>query len=143
MKIAIAADHGGFEMKKALKKHYVQFEWLDLGTDSADSVDYPDFAKKMAKTILSHEAELGILICGTGVGISIAANRFHGIRAALIYNAEVAKLAKQHNNANVLVFGGRTMAVDDVINSIDTFMQSEYEGGRHQRRLDKIENTEL
>ena len=143
MKIAIATDHGGFEMKKALKKHYAQFEWLDLGTDSADSVDYPDFAKKMAKVVLSHEAELGILICGTGVGISIAANRFHGIRAALVYNTEVAKLAKQHNNANVLVFGGCTMAVDDVINSIDTFMQSEYEGGRHQRRLDKIENTEL
>ena len=143
MKIAIATDHGGFEMKEALKKHYTQFEWLDLGTDSTDSVDYPDFAKKIVKAILSHEAELGILICGTGVGISIAANRFHGIRAALVYNTEVAKLAKQHNNANVLVFGGRTMAVDDVINSIDTFMQSEYEGGRHQRRLDKIENTEL
>lgn len=143
MKIAIATDHGGFEMKEALKKHYTQFEWLDLGTDSTDSVDYPDFAKKIVKAILSHEAELGILICGTGVGISIAANRFHGIRAALVYNTEVAKLAKQHNNANVLVFGGRTMVVDDVINSIDTFMQSEYEGGRHQRRLDKIENTEL
>lgn len=143
MKIAIATDHGGFEMKEALKKHYAQFEWLDLGTDSTDSVDYPDFAKKIVKAILSHEAELGILICGTGVGISIAANRFHGIRAALVYNTEVAKLAKQHNNANVLVFGGRTMVVDDVINSIDTFMQSEYEGGRHQRRLDKIENTEL
>ena len=143
MKIAIATDHGGFEMKEALKKHYTQFEWLDLGTDSTDSVAYPDFAKKIVKAILSHEAELGILICGTGVGISIAANRFHGIRAALVYNTEVAKLAKQHNNANVLVFGGRTMVVDDVINSIDTFMQSEYEGGRHQRRLDKIENTEL
>ena len=143
MKIAIAADHGGFEMKEALKHHYAEQNWLDLGTDSVTSVDYPDFAKIMARVILNKQADLGILICGTGVGISIAANRYKGIRAALVYNTEVAKLAKQHNNANVLVFGGRTMAVDDVINSIDTFLHSEYEGGRHQRRLDKIEDTEL
>ncbi|MBR1601688.1 MAG: ribose 5-phosphate isomerase B [Alphaproteobacteria bacterium] len=143
MKIAIASDHGGYEMKEAIKQHYQECDILDLGTDSTDSVDYPDFAKKMALTLFTKKADLGILICGTGVGISIAANRYKGIRAALIYSTEVAKLAKQHNNANVLVFGGRTMAVDDVINSIDTFMQSEYEGGRHQRRLDKIEDTEL
>ena len=143
MKIAIAADHGGFEMKEALKKHYAEKICSDLGTNSTDSVDYPDFAKKMARTILDKKADLGILICGTGVGISIAANRYKGIRAALIYSSEVARLAKQHNNANVLVFGGRTMAVDDVINCIDTFLQSEYEGGRHQCRLDKIEDTEL
>lgn len=143
MKVAIAADHGGFAMKEALKKHYNKLDMLDLGTNSADSVDYPDFAKKMTRVILSKAADLGILICGTGVGISIAANRYKGIRAALIYSAEVAKLAKQHNNANVLVFGGRTMAVNDVISFIDTFLQTEYEGGRHQRRLDKIEDTEL
>lgn len=142
MKIAIAADHGGFELKEQLKKHFSSLQMLDLGTTSPDSVDYPDYAKKMAQTILNKQADLGILICGTGVGISIAANRYHGIRAALIYNNEVAKLAKQHNNANVLVFGGRTMAVDDVIKYIDTFLQSEYEGNRHQVRLDKIEDTE-
>jgi len=143
MKMAIAADHGGFEMKELIKKHFDKVNWLDLGTDSEASVDYPDFAKKMAHSILNKKADLGILICGTGIGISIAANRYHGIRAALVYNSEVAKLAKQHNNANVLVFGGRTMAVDEVINSIDTFLHSEYEGGRHQRRIDKIEDTEL
>lgn len=143
MKIAIAADHGGFEMKELIKKHFDRIDWLDLGTDSDVSVDYPDFAKKMAHTIFNKEADLGILICGTGIGISIAANRYHGIRAALVYNSQVAKLAKQHNNANVLVFGGRTMVVDEVINSIDTFLHSEYEGGRHQRRIDKIEDTEL
>lgn len=143
MKIAIASDHGGFEMKEAIKQHYKEFDMLDLGTNTPDSVDYPDFAKKMVQTLFAKKADLGILICGTGIGISIAANRYKGIRAALIYNSEVAKLAKQHNNANVLVFGGRTMDVDDVINSIDTFIQSEYEGGRHQRRLDKIEDTEL
>ena len=142
MKIAIAADHGGFEMKEALKNYYATKNIIDLGTNSLDSVDYPDFAKLMAQTILTHKADLGILICGTGVGISIAANRYHGIRAALIYNEEVAALAKQHNNANVLVFGGRTMSVTDVIKYIDIFMQTEYEGGRHQRRLDKIEITE-
>lgn len=142
MKIAIAADHGGFEMKEELKKHYQDIDWLDLGTNCTDSVDYPDFAKLMANTILNKQVELGILICGTGVGISIAANRHHGIRAALVYSTQVAELAKKHNNANVLVFGGRTMAVDDVIKYIDTFMHSEYEGGRHQRRLDKLEVTE-
>ena len=142
MKIAIAADHGGFELKENIKKAFDNIEWFDLGTNSTNSVDYPDFANKMAHTILNKQAPLGILICGTGVGISIAANRYKGIRAALIYNNEVAKLAKQHNNANILVFGGRTMAVDDVINYIDTFMKAEYEDGRHQRRLDKIEKVE-
>ncbi|MBQ8482118.1 MAG: ribose 5-phosphate isomerase B [Alphaproteobacteria bacterium] len=143
MKIAIASDHGGFEMKEAIKRHYENCNMLDLGTYTPDSVDYPDYAKKMVRALSEKKADWGILICGTGVGISIAANRYKGIRAALVYNSEVARLAKQHNNANVLVFGGRTMAVDDVINCIDTFLQSEYEGGRHQCRLDKIENTEL
>ena len=142
MKIAIAADHGGFELKEALKQHYSGLDLLDLGTYSADSVDYPDYAKKVVQAILSEQADLGILICGTGVGISIAANRHKGIRAALLYSTEVARLAKAHNNANILVFGGRTMAVDDVIKRIDTFMQTEYEGGRHQRRLDKLDIME-
>ena len=142
MKIAIAADHGGYELKEALKKHYAALNLVDLGTFSPQSVDYPDIANKMAKEILACRADLGILICGTGVGISIAANRYKGIRAALIYNQDVARLAKQHNNANILVFGGRTMAVDDVIKYIDTFLQSSYEGERHQRRLDKLDITE-
>lgn len=142
MKIAIASDHGGFELKEALKKHYATLNFTDLGTYSADSVDYPDYAQKMAHAVLSGTADLGILICGTGVGISIAANRYKGIRAALIYSTEVARLAKAHNNANILVFGGRTMTVDDVINRIDTFMQTSYEGDRHQRRLDKLDILE-
>ncbi|MBR1825372.1 MAG: ribose 5-phosphate isomerase B [Alphaproteobacteria bacterium] len=142
MKIAIAADHGGFELKEALKKHYAALNMADLGTFSADSVDYPDYAHLMAQTILKKQADLGILICGTGIGISIAANRHKGIRAALLYSAETARLAKAHNNANVIVFGGRTMSVDEVIKRIDIFLQTSYEGGRHQRRLDKIEETE-
>lgn len=142
MKIAIASDHGGFDLKERLRRHYADLGLIDLGTYDSQSVDYPDYAKKMAKEILSGSADLGILICGTGVGISIAANRYHGIRAALIYSAEVAELAKRHNNANVLVFGGRTMPFEDVINYIDTFLRAEYEGGRHQIRLNKIEQTE-
>ena len=142
MKIAIAADHGGFEMKESLKQHYAELNMADLGTFSADSVDYPDYAHQMAKTILNKKADLGILICGTGIGISIAANRHKGIRAALLYSDEVARLAKAHNNANIIVFGGRTMSVDEVIKRIDTFLQTAYEGGRHQKRLDKIEETE-
>ena len=142
MQIAIAADHGGFELKEALKKHYNHLNLLDLGTFSTDSVDYPDIAHKMAQAILNKQADLGILICGTGVGISIAANRHKGIRAALIYNEDVARLAKEHNNANVLVFGGRTMSVADVIKYIDIFMASEFAGGRHQKRIEKIDIME-
>ena len=142
MKIAIAADHGGYDLKEALKKHYNNLNLQDLGTYNAESIDYPDIARKMAHAIQNKTADLGILICGTGVGISIAANRYKGIRAALIYSKEVARLAKEHNNANILVFGGRTMTVDDVIKYIDTFMLASYEGGRHQRRLDKIDIME-
>lgn len=142
MIVAIAADHGGFELKNKLIQHFNKWNMIDLGTDGSESVDYPDYAKKMSETILDGKADLGILICGTGIGISIAANRYHGIRAALLYSEEVAKLAKKHNNANVLVFGGRTMNAEDVICRIDAFMAENYEGGRHERRLDKIEQTE-
>ena len=139
MKIAIASDHGGFELKERLKQHYANKNLTDLGTYSTESVDYPDIADKMAQEILAQKANLGILICGTGIGISIAANRHKGIRAALIYSVEVARLAKQHNNANVIVFGGRTMKFEDVVAEIDAFLAAEYEGGRHQRRLDKMD----
>lgn len=142
MKIAIASDHGGFELKEQLKQHYAGLNLNDLGTYSAESVDYPDIADKMAHEILTKKADLGILICGTGIGISIAANRHKGIRAALLYSVDVAKLAKQHNNANVIVFGGRTMKFADVVAEIDAFMAAEYEGGRHQRRLDKLDKGE-
>lgn len=142
MKIAIASDHGGFELKQQLLQYYKQYDWLDFGTDSTDSVDYPDYAKKVAEAVRSGLADYGVLICGTGIGISIAANRYKGIRAALLYDNEVARLAKVHNNANVLVFGGRTMKFNDVVARIDTFFNAEYEGGRHQSRLDKMENME-
>ncbi len=141
MKIAIASDHGGFELKQKLIKHYADQNIFleDLGTYNTDSCDYPDAAKKMAEAILSKQADSGILICGTGIGISIAANRYHGIRAALLYDDFTAEMAKKHNNANVIVFGGRTMKTEDVIRRIDIFNQTEFEGGRHNRRLEKIE----
>lgn len=141
MKIAIASDHGGFELKQELIRHYADLGTIlqDLGTYNTDSCDYPDAAKKMAETILNRQAELGILICGTGIGISIAANRYHGIRAALLYDDFTAEMAKKHNNANVIVFGGRTMQVSDVVRRIGIFMQTEFEGGRHNRRIEKIE----
>ncbi len=144
MKIAIASDHGGFEMKQALIEHFAKQNIVlqDLGTHDTCSVDYPDYADKMAECILSGKADLGILICGTGIGISIAANRHKGIRAALLYNKFVAAKAKEHNNANVIVFGGRTMTVPEVIEYCDIFLHSTYEGGRHQQRLDKLDKGE-
>ena len=142
MKIAIASDHGGFELKEQLKKHFTALNFEDLGTFSTESVDYPDIADKMADKIMAGEVNWGILICGTGIGISIAANRHKGIRAALLYSVEVARLAKQHNNANIIVFGGRTMKFADVVAEINAFMETEFEGGRHQRRLDKLDKGE-
>ncbi|MBP3546637.1 MAG: ribose 5-phosphate isomerase B [Alphaproteobacteria bacterium] len=141
MNIAIASDHGGFELKQQLIEHFAAKGQIleDLGTCSTDSCDYPDIAKKMAKNILNHQNELGILICGTGIGISIAANRFKGIRAAVLYDDFTAEMTKKHNNANVLVFGGRTMKFEDVIRRIEIFNNTEFEGGRHATRIAKIE----
>ncbi len=141
MKIAIAADHGGFEMKETLKAHFAaqNMPLDDLGTFSDESVDYPDFAHKMADYILQKKADLGILICGTGIGISIAANRHKGIRAALVYNEFAAQMAKEHNNANIIVFGGRTMNAADVVKYCHIFLNSTFQGGRHQNRIHKIE----
>lgn len=144
MNIAIASDHGGFDMKQALIKYFASKNQplIDLGTHDSCSVDYPEYADKMAKYILDGQAQLGILICGTGIGISIAANRHKGIRAALLYNDFVAQKAKEHNNANIIVFGGRTMEIPDVIRYCETFLNASFEGGRHQQRLDKLDKME-
>lgn len=141
MKIAIAADHGGFELKQQLIAYYGAkgLALQDLGTHSSDSCDYPDIAKVMCEKIISGAAEVGILICGTGIGISIAANRCRGIRAAILYSDEVAELARQHNNANIAVFGGRTMTFEEVSKRMDIFLNSCFEGGRHERRVNKMD----
>lgn len=141
MKIVAAADHGGFEMKNQIveKLQNQGFAVEDLGTYSEESVDYPDFAEKVSQKILGGEADLGILVCGTGIGISIAANRHKGIRAAIVYDDFTAKVAHLHNNANILCFGGRTMKTEDVQRRIEIFLNTQYEGGRHDRRLCKMD----
>ena len=135
-KIFIASDHAGYEMKTALNNHFPTF--IDLGTNSFDSVDYPDFAHKLTREILKNEGSYGILICGTGVGMSIAANRLEGIRAGLVSSVEVTRLIRQHNDANVLVIPGRFMEVEEAINCVQTFIETQFEEGRHKQRIEKI-----
>lgn len=133
MDIFIASDHAGFRLKEFLKK---SFRLIDLGTDTEDSCDYPIFAKKLAEKI--NEENRGILICGTGIGMSIAANRFSHIRAALCTNEAMAELARQHNDANVLVLGARIIFEDTALKCVEKFLSTDFEGGRHQRRISLI-----
>ena len=135
-KIYIASDHAGFALKSKLCDRFESL--VDLGTNSEESVDYPDFAHKLTNEVLKDAGNLGILICGTGVGMSMAANRVKGIRAGLVTNNEIARLIRQHNNANVLVLPGRFMDEKEAIKSVKTFIETEFEAGRHQARIDKI-----
>lgn len=141
-KIAIGSDHAGFELKEKLKKYLVSknLEILDKGTHSTESVDYPDFGHAIAKSVLKHEADVGIAICGSGNGINMAVNKHKGIRGALCWNEEIARLAKQHNNANVLSLPGRFIDEPTAQKIVDAFLSAEFEGGRHQRRIEKIDD---
>lgn len=138
--IAIAADHGGFDLKSILipELRALGYEVLDLGTMGGDSVDYPDFAATLAHAIADRRATRGVLICGTGIGMSIAANRHRAIRAALVHDATGARLARQHNDANVLVLGGRVLGIEVAKDCLKTFFTTEFEGGRHARRVAKM-----
>lgn len=140
----LASDHAGFPLKQSIATYLKEkgATILDLGTNSTDSVDYPDFAQAAAKAILQHKAGWGIVICGTGIGISIAANRFKGIRCALCCNAETAILARQHNNANLLALSGRMGDTNEAIAMVQAFAETPYEGGRHEKRLIKIDETQ-
>ena len=140
MKIAIAADHGGFELKDSMVEYIKSLgnEVMDLGTNSADSVDYPDYAKKVCEEIQQGNSDLGILICGTGIGMSLAANKFEGIRAACVSDVYSAKMSRNHNNANVLCIGARVIGDEVAKLIIKTFLENEFEAGRHQRRVDNI-----
>ncbi|NFV79924.1 ribose 5-phosphate isomerase B [Magnetospirillum aberrantis] len=143
--IALASDHGGVELKTLLARHLESLGYavLDLGTDGAQSVDYPDFAVAMAEALKEGRATRGVLMCGSGIGISIAANRFAHVRAALVHDAYGAKMCRQHNDANVLVMGGRTVGPEIAKDCLDLFLQTEFEGGRHARRVAKLaENGE-
>ncbi|KAA5807514.1 ribose 5-phosphate isomerase B [Thermoanaerobacterium thermosaccharolyticum] len=142
--IAIGSDHGGYELKEAIKKHLDEkgIEYKDFGTFSEESVDYPDFALKVAEAVASGEFDKGILLCGTGVGISIAANKVPGIRAANVSDAFSARYSKEHNNANVLCMGGRVVGPGLAAILVDEWLNAEFQGGRHQKRLDKITEIE-
>ncbi len=138
--ITIASDHAGFDLKSVIIKELNhQYQIIDLGCDnSEDSVDYPDFAKKLAEKIIKKEADFGILICGSGIGISIAANRFKEVRAALCHNQKTAKLSRQHNNANVLCLGARIINEANAIKIVKVFLNTNFEGGRHNKRVEKL-----
>ena len=142
--IAIGSDHGGFELKEHIKKHLEErsLEYKDFGCYDENSVDYPDIAEKVCNAINSGDADKGILVCGTGIGISIAANKIDGIRAAHCHDVYSAEMTKRHNNANVICMGGRVIGRELAFKIIDAWLDAEFEGGRHQKRRDKIHALE-
>ena len=135
-KIFIASDHAGYEMKTKLNEYFNSF--IDLGTNSFDSVDYPDFAHKLTSEVLKNVGSLGILICGTGNGINMSANKHQGIRAALCWNIHIAEQARLHNNANILTMPARHLSWQEVKKIVETFLYTNFEGGRHEKRVNKI-----
>ena len=139
-KIALGCDHAGFEMKDAVIAHLNERGWdvIDVGTNSADSCDYPLFAHEVCKNIQNGNAELGILICGTGIGMSLVANKHRGIRAAACSDTFSARLTRVHNNANVLCFGTRVVGIGLALDLVDNFLDAEFEGGKHERRVNMI-----
>jgi ribose 5-phosphate isomerase B len=144
MKVAIASDHAGLELKaeihRLLKER--QIEPLDLGTDNADSVDYPDYGTLVAQAVSSGRVQRGILICGTGIGMSIVANKFSGARAALCHDIQTARTSRQHNDANILVLGGRVLEDKTALEMVGVWLETPFEGGRHARRVPKISEIE-
>jgi ribose 5-phosphate isomerase B len=143
MKVAIGSDHAGFHLKEHIKTYLEKkdIQVTDFGTHTLDSVDYPDYAKKVAEDVKCKNTDFGILVCGTGIGVSIAANKVKGIRAALIYNEETAYLAKAHNNANVITMGGRMTTNEQAVEMIETYIKTSFED-RHQKRIVKIHQIE-
>lgn len=140
MKISIGNDHAGTEYKNAIIKHLESkaITVINHGTNTNDSVDYPDFVHPVANDVENHKVDFGILICGSGNGVSMTANKYQGIRAALCWNKEITALARQHNNANILSIPARYTSIQQVIAMVDTFLETPFEGGRHQNRVDKI-----
>ena len=138
--IAIASDHAGYELKETLKGDLESWGYavLDLGTDGTESVDYPDFGHALAEAIVAGRADRGVAVCGTGIGISIAANRHPRIRAALCHDSLTARMSRQHNDANVLALGARVIGVDTARDCLKVFLETEFEGGRHARRVEKL-----
>ena len=139
-RIAIGADHAGFAVKQAIKKHLEQAGYTveDMGTFSEESVDYPDFARTVAERVAGGKENLGVLVCGTGMGMAIAANKVPGIRAAVAHDKMTARLAREHNDANVLTLGARVVDPSQAVEIVKEFLDAQFAGGRHQRRIDKI-----
>jgi ribose 5-phosphate isomerase B len=144
MKIGIGSDHGGFELKEFIKEYLVEkgHHLEDYGTHSTASVDYPEFGEKVARAVAGGEVEVGIIFCGTGLGISMAANKVKGVRAAVVSEEYSARMARVHNDANVLAMGGRVVGKDLAKSIVDAYIEATFEGGRHQRRVDKIMKIE-
>lgn len=144
MKISIGSDHGGYVAKEALKQHLKEegYEIIDVGTNSLDSCNYAEFGLKAAELVSNGTCEYGIVICTSGEGISIAANKVHGIRCGLAYNDEVANLIRQHNDCNMIAFGAKFMEITDILHRTDIFLNTPFEGGRHNFRVDTIKNFE-
>lgn len=142
MKIAIGNDHRGVALKKKIIKKFKNLTFYDFGTDSSERVDYPDYASSVAQRVSSGECDRGILICSTGVGMSISANKFPGVRAAMIWDPQIARLTRLHNDSNVLCLGGDFTDEEKAFEIVDTWLKTKFEGGRYQRRVDKIKKQE-
>lgn len=144
MRIAVGSDHGGLEYKNAIKEHLEKqgHQVTDVGTYSKDSCHYPLFGAEVARKVASKECDYGVVVCTSGEGISMAANKIKGVRCGIAYNDDVARLMRQHNNANVISFGQAFMSLEDVLRRIDIFLSTEFEGGRHQTRVDLISKLE-
>jgi len=148
LKISLASDHGGFELKEEIKKYILakNIDVIDLGTNSQESVDYPEYGKKAALSVVNGECDKSIICCGTGIGISIAANKVKGARCAVVSDVFSAKMSREHNDANILSLGGRVVGVGLALEIVEAWLSSSFEGGRHSRRVDlitKIENDNL
>lgn len=140
MKIAMASDHGGYALKEVIKAYLKDkgIDVLDLGTDSEESVDYPEFGQACGQAVANGEADRGIVCCGTGIGISMAANKVKGVRCALCTDVAMAEMTRKHNDANMIAMGGRTTTDENAIAMVEAWLTTEFEGGRHQRRVDKL-----
>ena len=139
-KICISSDHAGYNLKEYIKSYFIKKEipLIDLGPYKNSSVDYPDYAKKIARRVASKRSDIGILVCGSGTGMAISANKTKGIRAAVCYNAKSTRLSREHNNANIIALGSRLIKKDEAMKLIKVFLKTKFEGGRHLRRVKKI-----
>lgn len=144
LKIALAADHAGFQEKEKIKTTLDELgvEYDDMGTNSNQTVDYPDFARMVGEAVACGDYEQGLLVCGSGTGMAMAANKVRGVRAAVAWNEDIARLARQHNNANVLAIGSRTTLEGEIPNIVKAWFETDFEGGRHERRVEKISEVE-